>query len=119
MQMMVKFQNIGLQGITIQNSSKGDTIMGEITKEKLNGIDTEALKGVMKQISEDPPLGKVKFLVTTTWKGTTKSETVVQGYEIGGQKVKRIHTFVIDEPLELLGNGHCSYHRSCSFCDTL
>ena len=77
--------------------------MGEITKEKLNGIDTEALKKVMGQVSKDPSVGRVKFQVTTTWKGTTKSETVVQGYEIGGQKVKRIHTFVIDEPKELLG----------------
>jgi uncharacterized OsmC-like protein len=77
--------------------------MGEIAKEKLNGIDTEALKQVMAQVSKDPAVGKVKFQVTTTWKGTTKSETVVQGYEIGGQKVKRIHTFVIDEPKELLG----------------
>ncbi len=77
--------------------------MGEMTKEKLNGIDTETLKEVMAQITKDPPLGKVKFQVTTTWKGTTKSETVVQGYEIGGQKVNRVHTFVIDEPKELLG----------------
>jgi len=77
--------------------------MGETAKEKLNGIDTEALKQVMGQISEDPSLGKVKFQVTTTWKGTTKSETVVQAYEIGGHEVKRIHTFVIDEPTELLG----------------
>jgi uncharacterized OsmC-like protein len=77
--------------------------MADITKEKLNGIDTKALKQVIGQISEDPSLGKVKFQVTTTWKGTTKSETVVQGYEISGQKVKRIHTFVIDEPKELLG----------------
>ena len=77
--------------------------MGETTKEKLNGIDNEALKQVMGQISKDPSLGKLKFQVTTAWKGTTKSETVVQGYEIGGQKVKRIHTFVIDEPTELLG----------------
>jgi uncharacterized OsmC-like protein len=28
---------------------------------------------------------------------------VVQGYNISGQEVKRIHTFVIDEPKELLG----------------
>jgi len=77
--------------------------MEENTNEKLNGIDTEGLKQVMRQISEDPALAKVKFQVTTTWKGTTKSETVVQGYEIGGQKVKRIHSFVIDEPIELLG----------------
>ena len=77
--------------------------MAEITQEKLNGIDTETLKQVIGQISKNPSLGKVKFQVTTTWKGATKSETVVQGYEISGQKVKRIHTFVIDEPKELLG----------------
>jgi uncharacterized OsmC-like protein len=85
-----------------KNKNK-EVIMGEITKEKLNGIDTEALKQVMGQVSKDPSLGRVKFQVTTTWKGTTKSETVVQGYEIGGQKVKRRHSFVIDEPKELLG----------------
>jgi uncharacterized OsmC-like protein len=77
--------------------------MGEIAREKLNGIDTEALKKVMAEVSKNPSVGKVKFQVTTTWRGTTKSETVVQGYEIGGQKVKRKHTFVIDEPKELLG----------------
>jgi uncharacterized OsmC-like protein len=77
--------------------------MAEITKEKLNGIDTDGLKQVIGQISKDPSLGKLKFQVTTTWKGTTKSETVVRGYEIGGQQVKRVHTFVIDEPKELLG----------------
>ena len=77
--------------------------MGDVAKEKLNGIDTATLKQVMGQISKDPSLGKVKFQVTTTWKGVTKSETVVEGYEISGQKVKRIHTFVIDEPKELLG----------------
>jgi uncharacterized OsmC-like protein len=86
----------------LKNKNK-EVIMGEITKEKLNGIDTEALKQVMGQVSKDPSLGRVKFQVTTTWKGTTKSETVVQGYEIGGQKVKRRHSFVIDEPKELLG----------------
>lgn len=77
--------------------------MGDITQEKLNGIDTAAIKQVMAEVSKNPALGKVKFQVTTTWKGTTKSETVVQGYEIGGQEVKRIHTFIIDEPKELLG----------------
>jgi len=88
---------------SVRNDEKEEIIMGEMIKEKLNGIDTEALKQVMAQISKNPSLGKLKFQVTTTWKGTTKSETVVQGYELGGQKVKRVHTFVIDEPKELLG----------------
>ena len=60
--------------------------MGDTTIEKLNGIDTEALKQVMEQVSKDPSVGKLEFQVITTWKGATKSETVVQGYEIGGQK---------------------------------
>jgi uncharacterized OsmC-like protein len=77
--------------------------MGDVSKEKLNGIDTQTLKQVVEQISNDPSLGKVKFQVTTTWKGVTKSETVIEGYEINGQRVKRIHTFVIDEPKELMG----------------
>ena len=77
--------------------------MGETAKEKLNGIDTETLKQVMGQISRNPALGKVAFRVTTTWKGVTKSETVIEGYEINGQKVRRVHTLVIDEPKELLG----------------
>ncbi len=70
-----------------------EVIMGETTKEKLNGIDTDALKQVMGQISKDPSVGKLKFQVTTTWKGTTKSETVVQGYEIGGAEGKT-HTYL-------------------------
>jgi uncharacterized OsmC-like protein len=77
--------------------------MDDTTKEKLNGIDTGALKQVMQQVSKDPSVGMLKFQVVTTWKGTTKSETVVQGYELGGQKIKRVHTFAIDEPKELLG----------------
>lgn len=77
--------------------------MGEINQEKLNGIDTEALRQVIEQVSKKPSLGRLKFQATTTWKGATKSETVVQSYEIGGQQVKRAHAFVIDEPKELLG----------------
>jgi len=77
--------------------------MAAMTKEKLNGIDTGALRQVAKDVSKNPALGRVKFHVTTTWKGTTRSETVVEGYEIGGEQVKRSHTFVIDEPHELLG----------------
>lgn len=89
--------------------------MGDVAKEKLNGIDTEALKQVMGQISKDPSLGKVKFQVTTTWKGTTKSETVVKGYEISGQKVNRMHTLVIDEPTELLGEDTAANPKNTSW----
>jgi uncharacterized OsmC-like protein len=75
------------------------------SKKKLNGIDTDALKQVMAEVSKDPTKGIVKFQVATSWRGTTKSETRVESYEIGGKKVKRKFTITIDEPEELLGEN--------------
>jgi len=73
--------------------------------EKLNGIDTEALKEVMGEVSKEPAKGSVKFRVITSWKGQTKSETVVEGYQLGGQDITRSFKFSIDEPVELLGQN--------------
>lgn len=75
------------------------------SKEKLNGIDTDALKEVMREVSKDPAKGNVKFQVLTSWKGITRSETRVESYEIGGQKIKRDFCIAIDEPEELLGEN--------------
>ena len=75
------------------------------SKKRLNGIDTDALKQVMAEVSKDPTKGKVKFQVTTSWRGSTKSETRVESYEIGGKEVKRNFTITIDEPEELLGEN--------------
>lgn len=79
--------------------------MAENTNEHLNGIDTETLRGVMKEIAADPAKGKVKFQVTTAWQGQCKMETRVASYELGGQTIERSHTTVIDEPVELLGKN--------------
>lgn len=74
-------------------------------KENLNGIDTDALKEVMGEVSKDPSVGIVKFQVQTSWQGQTRSETQIDGYEIGGQKVNRKFSITIDEPEELLGEN--------------
>lgn len=79
--------------------------MATTSGERLNGIDTEGLKQVMAQVAEDPAKGAVKFRVLTSWKGQTRSETQVEGYELGGQKIARSFTFTIDEPVELLGEN--------------
>jgi uncharacterized OsmC-like protein len=79
--------------------------MEAVRKENLNGIDTDALKQVMAEVAEDPSKGKVKFHVTTSWQGTTRSETRVESYELGGQKIKRDFSLTIDEPEELLGEN--------------
>lgn len=79
--------------------------MATTLKEKLNGIDTEALKQVMSEVSKDPAKGKLKFHVSTLWKGVTRSETRVEAYELGGRTIKRKFAIMIDEPEELLGEN--------------
>jgi uncharacterized OsmC-like protein len=78
--------------------------MLDIVKDnRVNGLDLTALCGVVDAVELDPSRAKVAFDVTTRWAGQTRSETVVESYTIGGQRVARSHKIVADEPTELLG----------------
>ena len=70
----------------------------------VNGLDLAALGEVVEAIGEDPGKALVSFDVTTRWQGQTRSETTVDGYTIGGERVERSHKIVADEPFELLGS---------------
>jgi uncharacterized OsmC-like protein len=71
----------------------------------MNGIDLDALAGVMRDIEHDPAKGVVGFRVRSAWKGRTRSETEVGSYTIGGQEVARRFAIDVDEPFELLGEN--------------
>jgi uncharacterized OsmC-like protein len=71
----------------------------------VNGIDVEALQGVVRDIKADPAKGTVEFRVKSEWMGQTHSQTTVESYSIGGQKVPRRFTIDADEPFELLGQN--------------
>jgi uncharacterized OsmC-like protein len=75
------------------------------TTGRVNGIDVPALRDVMRQIERDPAAGLVEFRVCSRWRGQTRSETVVDGYTLGGQHVARRFHVAADEPLELLGEN--------------
>lgn len=79
--------------------------MTTAVSEKINGIDTEALKGAMAAISQDASKGVCKFQVSTRWRGGTKTETSVDSWAIGGEEKPRGFTIRTDEPPELLGEG--------------
>jgi uncharacterized OsmC-like protein len=79
--------------------------MEAMTMEQVNGIDTEGLRAAIGAIAADPAKGAVRFRVVTAWKGGTRSETRVDGYEIGGAAVARSFRFLADEPLELFGTN--------------
>jgi uncharacterized OsmC-like protein len=74
-------------------------------KPPVNGIDLEALDDFIEAINENAAEGAVKFRVKTDWTGQTRSESVVEGYSIGGREVARRFKIVADEPTELLGNN--------------
>lgn len=71
----------------------------------VNGIDVEALSGVIEEVKKDPAKGVVEFRVTSAWKGQTQSETSIDSYTIGGEQVKRQFKVSVDEPFELLGQN--------------
>ncbi len=78
-------------------------IAATTNQKPVNGIDVEALSGVMRDIAVDPAKGVVHFHVNTAWMGQTRSQTTVESYHIGGREVRRHFQTTVDEPIELLG----------------
>jgi len=71
----------------------------------INGIDVDALKGVVEQVSNEPESGMTSWGVTTTWHGGTRSDSQISSFSVGGQKIDRDFNIKVDEPLELLGTN--------------
>jgi uncharacterized OsmC-like protein len=70
-----------------------------------NGIDLDALGGVVEEIGRNPAAALVSFHVKTDWTGQTGSRSTVESYTIGGQQVPRSFIITADEPHELLGQN--------------
>ncbi len=71
----------------------------------VNGINTDALRGAIDAITQDPAKGMTHWEVTSHWRGGTRSDAKISGYGIGGQRVPRNFTIKADEPLELCGQN--------------
>jgi uncharacterized OsmC-like protein len=69
----------------------------------VNGIDTQGLRGAIEDIAVHPERGAAEFRVLTAWKGGTRSETTVEGFSLGGERIARRFRFAADEPRELFG----------------
>ncbi len=71
----------------------------------LNDINVTSLKQAIETITANPEAGKSRWTVSSRWQGGTRSDHLVDGVEIGGQKVQRAFRIQIDEPLELCGTN--------------
>ena len=69
----------------------------------VNGLDLNALGELVDAIEIDPREAKVTFNVPSRWAGQTRTETIVDGFTIGGERIARSHKIVADEPFQLLG----------------
>jgi uncharacterized OsmC-like protein len=78
-------------------------MLDTVQRNVVNGLDLTALGEAVEAIEGDARQAIVGFDVVTRWKGQTRSETTVEGYTIGGERIARSHKIVADEPCELLG----------------
>src|SRR6185503_16931871 len=72
---------------------------------RVNGLDVDTLREVMREIEQDPAKGQVEFRVRSEWRGQTRSRAAVEAYSIGGRAIHRHFTIDADEPFELLGRN--------------
>lgn len=77
--------------------------MLDTVKNRVNGLDLNALGEVVEAIGKDAAKARVSFDVTTRWTGQTRSETTIEGFTMAGERIARTHKIVADEPCELLG----------------
>ena len=77
--------------------------MLDTVKTRVNGLDLAALGEVVEAVEKDASVGKAGFEVKTRWTGQTRSETTVDGFTLGGERISRSHKIIADEPCELLG----------------
>ena len=73
--------------------------------DKINGINTAALRGAIKAITADPAKGMTRWQAATHWVGGTRSETHVTQCTIGGRRITKDFRIHVDEPLELCGTN--------------
>ena len=78
-------------------------MLDTVKNPRANGLDLPALGEVVEAIEKDASQAVVGFAVTTRWTGQTRSETVVDHFTMGGERISRAHKIIADEPCELLG----------------
>lgn len=71
----------------------------------LNNINVEALKGYMSELSEEKKSGSIDYQLDLEWMGGTQTKVHTQEITLDEESQKRDFTFMIDEPLELLGKN--------------
>ena len=76
----------------------------------LNGVDVEAVEGLIKAVSANPDLAKSKFRAKNEWIDGGHNRTTVTGFYSAGQELSHSGPFVLDadEPPILAGKDQAA-----------
>ena len=76
----------------------------------LNGVDVDAVKGVINAVIEKPDLAKSKFRANNQWIDGGHNRTTVTGFYSAGQEISHTQPFVLDadEPPILAGKDQAA-----------
>jgi hypothetical protein len=76
----------------------------------LNGVDVDAVKGVINAVKEKPDLAKSKFRANNEWIDGGHNRTTVTGFYSAGQEISHTKQFVLDadEPPILAGKDQAA-----------
>ena len=71
----------------------------------INGVDVEAVEGLIQSVQEKPDLAKCKFRVNNEWVEAGHNRTTVTGFYGAGQEISHDKQFFLeaDEPPILAG----------------
>jgi len=76
----------------------------------LNGVDVEAVKGLINAVNEKPDLANSKFRAKNEWIDGGHNRTTVTGFYSAGQEIPHTGPFVLDadEPPILAGKDQAA-----------
>ena len=79
-------------------------------KEILNGVDVDAVKGLINSVSEKPDLAKSEFRAKNKWMDGGHNRTTLTGFYTAGQEVSHKEPIVLDadEPPILAGQDQAA-----------
>lgn len=71
----------------------------------VNGVDLDRLKALVARVASDPREGIAEFRASTRWQGGLRSNTTIDGWSLGGARLRKSFRIGIDEPEELCGSN--------------
>ena len=79
-------------------------------KKVLNGLDVDAVEGLINAVNEKPDLAKSKFRAKNEWIEGGHNSTTVTGFYSAGQEISHTKRFVLeaDEPPILAGHDQAA-----------